>query len=262
MSQEHDPATRPAPDRRAVLRGAAVGAGAFTALGALGGVGPAAAAATGASATAAQDRAAADRAHAQRFAGKVVHITGATSGIGEATARAFAAAGAKVAFCGRRTELGRKVEREIRRAGGEATYLPADVRVPKSVKAFTDEAVRRYGGLDIAFDNAGVQVQGPLHETSLADWDDLMDTNARGVFLAMKYQIPHLVSGGGGQIIVNSSVGALVGRPGLSLYQASKQAIQALVKSAALEYGKQGGPGERHPPRHHRHRDDPAPGTR
>ncbi|MCZ7413696.1 MULTISPECIES: SDR family NAD(P)-dependent oxidoreductase [unclassified Streptomyces] len=100
----------------------------------------------------------------------------------------------------------------------------------------TDEAVRRYGRLDIV----GVQVQGPPHETSLADWEDLMDTNARGVFLAMKHQIPHLISGGGGQIIVNSPVGALVGRPGLSLYQASKQAIPALVKCAALEYGQQG----------------------
>ncbi|MBB1252990.1 SDR family oxidoreductase [Streptomyces sp. OF3] len=215
-----------------MLRGAAAGAGAVGALGLLG----------SATATAAAPAAATTgvRTRSRRFAGKVVLITGGTSGIGEATARGFASAGAKVAFCGRRTERGRAVERDIRRSGGEATYLPADVRVPAEVKRFVDRSVERYGRLDIAFNNAGIQVQKPLHETSVAEWDDTTDTNARGVFLAMKYQIPHLLAGGGGQIIVNSSVGAVVGRPGLSLYQSSKQAVLALVKSAALEYGSRG----------------------
>ncbi|RBM20965.1 oxidoreductase [Prauserella sp. PE36] len=213
MAHEHS--------RRAVLGGAA-GVGAVAGL------------------TALAPSAAAQPSPARPFEGKIVQITGATSGIGEATARAFAAAGAKVAFCGRRRQLGREVERTIREAGGEATYLHADVRDPRSVQRFVDGAVRRYGGLDIAFANAGVQYAARLHETTLEQWDDLMATNARGVFLAMKYQIPHLIDAGGGQIIVNSSVGAVVGRPELSLYQASKQAIQALVRSAALEYGEQG----------------------
>lgn len=195
------------------------------------------AAAVAAAATPGEARAA--EAAGGRFAGKVVLITGATSGIGEATARAFAAEGAKVAFCGRRVALGRAVERSIRAAGGEASYLAADVRIPASVQQFVDRAVRRYGGLDIAFNNAGIQISAKLHEVTVEQWDDVFDTNARGVFLAMKYQLPHLLAGGG-QIIVNSSVGAIVGRPELSTYQATKQAVQALVQSAALEYGGHG----------------------
>ncbi|WP_260478682.1 SDR family NAD(P)-dependent oxidoreductase [Kibdelosporangium aridum] len=202
------------PSRRAVLGGAAgVGLGALAT--------PAAATTPG------------------RFSGKVVMITGATSGIGEATARAFAAAGARVVFCGRRAGLGREVERSIRAARGEATYIQADVRVPEEVQHFVDGGVRRYGRLDIAFNNAGVQISAKLHEVTAAQWDDVTNTNARGVFLAMKYQIPHMLTRGG-HIIVNSSVGAIVGRPNLSTYQATKQAVQALVKSAALEYGAQG----------------------
>ncbi len=174
-----------------------------------------------------------------RFSGKVVMITGATSGIGEATARAFAATGARVVFCGRRANLGREIERSIRAAGGAATYIQADVRVPDEVRHFVDGGVRRYGRLDIAFNNAGVQISAKLHEVTAGQWDDVTNTNARGVFLAMKYQIPHMLARGG-HIIVNSSVGAIVGRPNLSTYQATKQAVQALVKSAALEYGAQG----------------------
>lgn len=203
--------------RRAVLGGAA--------LTGLGAIAPRAAAAAG---------------PRRRFEGKVVLITGATSGIGEAAARAFAAEGAKVSFCGRRVGLGRRIEREIRAAGGEAAYIAADVRVPDSVRSFVDRTAQRHGRLDIAFNNAGIQIAALLHETSVEAWDDVAATNARGVFLAMKYEIPHMLESGGGAIMVNSSVGAIVGRPQLSAYQASKQAIRALVQSAALEYGERG----------------------
>jgi NADP-dependent 3-hydroxy acid dehydrogenase YdfG len=91
-----------------------------------------------------------------RFANKVVLITGATSGIGKETAKAFAQQGAKVFFCGRRENLGKQVEQQIRDAGGEATYMKADVRKAEEVKAFVDGCVAKYGGLDIAFNNAGV----------------------------------------------------------------------------------------------------------
>ncbi|WP_037319963.1 SDR family NAD(P)-dependent oxidoreductase [Amycolatopsis orientalis] len=172
-----------------------------------------------------------------RFAGKVVLVTGATSGIGRETAIAFAAAGAKVGFCGRREELGREVEREIRRAGGEATYLKADVRVPEQVQAFVDDVARRYGRLDIAFNNAGIHLAKPVHEISLDDWEDVQRTNARGMFLAIKYEVPHLLKAGGGVIVCTASAQADHTRPGHAAYTASKRAVQGLVRAAALDYG-------------------------
>ncbi|KFU81334.1 NAD(P)-dependent dehydrogenase, short-chain alcohol dehydrogenase family [Amycolatopsis lurida] len=183
-------------------------------------------------ATAGEDR--------RRFAGKVVIVTGATSGIGRATAIAFAAAGAKVGFCGRREELGRAVEREIRRAGGEATYLRADVRVPEQVQSFVDAVARRYGRLDIAFNNAGIHLGKPLHEISLDEWEDVQRTNARGVFLSIKYEVPHLLKSGGGVIVCTASAQAGQTRPGHAAYTSSKRAVQGLVRAAALDYGAKG----------------------
>lgn len=175
-----------------------------------------------------------------RFAGKVVLITGATSGIGREAARAFGAAGAKVGFCGRRVELGRQVEAEIRDAGGDATYLRADVRVPEQVRAFVDGVARRYGRLDIAFNNAGIHLGKPLHETTVDEWEDVHRTNARGVFLAIKHEVPHLVRAGGGVIICTASSQAEHTRPGHGAYTASKRAVQGMVRAAALDYGAQG----------------------
>ncbi|ONF63289.1 SDR family NAD(P)-dependent oxidoreductase [Amycolatopsis keratiniphila] len=183
-------------------------------------------------ATAGEDR--------RRFAGKVVIVTGATSGIGRETAIAFAAAGAKVGFCGRREELGRGVEREIRRAGGEATYFRADVRVPEQVQAFVDGVARRYGGLDIAFNNAGIHLGKPLHEISVDEWEDVQRTNARGVFLSIKYEVPHLLKAGGGVIVCTASAQADQTRPGHAAYTSSKRAVQGLVRAAALDYGAKG----------------------
>ncbi|GAB1514137.1 glucose 1-dehydrogenase [Actinophytocola sp. KF-1] len=173
-----------------------------------------------------------------RFAGKVVVITGATSGIGKEAAVAFAAEGARVGFCGRRAELGRQVEREIRRAGGEATYVPADVRVPAQVKAFVDGVARKYGGLDVAFNNAGIHLGKPLHEITVEEWDDVHLTNARGVFLAIKYEVPHMRAGG--VIVCTASSQAGHTRPGHAAYTASKRAVQGVVRAAALDYGAKG----------------------
>lgn len=174
-----------------------------------------------------------------KFTGKVVLITGATSGIGEATARAFAREGAKVFFCGRRETLGQKVEGEIRKAGGEATYMQADVRQAEQVKAFVDACVARYGRLDVAFNNAGTD--HPPHaiaDTPISEFDDLMNTNARGVFLGMKYEIPHMLKASRGAIINMASIGGYRAFPNIVGYGASKAAVLHMTKMAAQEYGK------------------------
>jgi NAD(P)-dependent dehydrogenase (short-subunit alcohol dehydrogenase family) len=173
-----------------------------------------------------------------RFARKVVVITGATSGIGKEAAVLFAAEGARVGFCGRREELGRQVEREIRRAGGEATYIRADVRDPAQVQSFVDGVARTYGRLDVAFNNAGIHLGKPLHEITVAEWDDVHHTNARGVFLAIKYQVPHMTQGG--VIVCTASSQAGHTRPGHAAYTASKRAVQGVVRTAALDYGSRG----------------------
>jgi NAD(P)-dependent dehydrogenase (short-subunit alcohol dehydrogenase family) len=177
---------------------------------------------------------------ARRFENKVVAITGATSGIGRAAAIAFAAEGAKVGFCGRREALGSEVEEQIRGAGGEATYVRADVRREDDVKAFIDRIVARYGRLDVAFNNAGITLEKPLHEFSLEEWDDILATNLRGVFLAMKHEIPHLLAGGGGSIVVTSSSVAIATAEGRSVYSASKRGLLGLVQAAALDYADKG----------------------
>jgi NAD(P)-dependent dehydrogenase (short-subunit alcohol dehydrogenase family) len=176
----------------------------------------------------------------RRFDGKVIAITGTTSGIGRAAALAFAAEGGKVAFCGRRENLGAEVERQIRAAGGEARYIKADVLIEDEVKAFIDGSVAAYGRLDVAFNNAGITAERPLHELSLAEWDAVLNTNLRGVFLAMKYEIPHMLNNGGGNIVVTSSSNALATQAKRSAYTASKRALVGLVQAAALDYAAQG----------------------
>jgi hypothetical protein len=174
----------------------------------------------------------------RRFESKVVLITGATSGIGRSAAIAFAAEGAKVGFCGRRENLGHEVEHEIRSRGGEATYVRADVRVEADVKAFVDQIAARYGRLDVAFNNAGITLEKPLHEYSSQEWDDIVNTNLRGVFLAMKYEIPHMLAGGGGNIVVTSSSNAIATTDKRSAYTCSKRGLVGLVQSAAFDYAQ------------------------
>jgi NAD(P)-dependent dehydrogenase (short-subunit alcohol dehydrogenase family) len=176
----------------------------------------------------------------RRFEGKIVAITGATSGIGRAAALAFAAEGGKVAFCGRRADLGRQVEREIKAAGGEALYVKADVLVEDEVQAFIDRAANTYGRLDVAFNNAGITIEKPLHQYSTEEWDRVNNTNLRGVFLAMKYQIPHMLKAGGGAIVVTSSSNAIATQARRSAYSASKRGLIGLVQAAALDYALQG----------------------
>ena len=172
----------------------------------------------------------------RRFDGKVVLITGATSGIGRAAAIQFAAEGGKVAFCGRRESLGRQLEEQIRGAGGQAIYIRADVRAEHDVREFVERAVAHYGRLDVAFNNAGITIEKPMHEYTAAEWDDVSNTNLRGVFLSMKYEIPHMLAGGGGNIVVTSSSNAIATTAGRSAYTAAKRGLVGLVQSASLDY--------------------------
>lgn len=176
----------------------------------------------------------------RRFENKIVLITGATSGIGRAAALAFAADGGKVAFCDRRENLGHEVEGQIKSKGGEAIYIRADVRDESSVKAFVDQAAQKYGRIDVAFNNAGITLEKPLHEYSSSEWDDVLHTNLRGVFLAMKYQIPYMLANGKGNIVVTSSSNAISTTEKRSAYTASKRGLVGLVQSAALDYVDKG----------------------
>lgn len=176
----------------------------------------------------------------RRFEGKSIVVTGATSGIGRAAALQFAAEGGKVAFCGRRTELGAEVEREIKAAGGQALYVKADVLEEDEVKAFIARAAEAFGPPTVAFNNAGITVEKPLHEYSTEEWDRVINTNLRGTFLAMKHEIPHMLKAGGGNIVVTSSSNAIATQARRSAYTASKRGLVGLVQAAALDYAQQG----------------------
>ncbi|EDX83523.1 oxidoreductase, short chain dehydrogenase/reductase family [Synechococcus sp. PCC 7335] len=172
-----------------------------------------------------------------RFTDKIVLITGATSGIGESTARAFAAEGATVHFCGRREELGEQVAQSIREAGGKATYQKADVRSESEIQMFVDTCVSQYGRIDIAFNNAGVESSpATIAERPLEEWMNVMTTNATGVFLSMKHEIPQMLNQGSGIIVNNASVSGHTGFATIAPYSASKHAVVSLTKVAALEY--------------------------
>jgi NAD(P)-dependent dehydrogenase (short-subunit alcohol dehydrogenase family) len=175
-----------------------------------------------------------------KFSGKVVLITGATSGIGEGTAYAFAREGAKVFFCGRRENLGRQVEAKIKDFGGQATYMRADVRQEAEVKALVEACVSQYGKLDIAFNNAGILNPkfARLHEQPTADFFDTLNTNAIGVFFSLKYEISQMLKQKSGCIINNASVSGHKGFSEIGPYSVSKHAIIGLTKVAALEYAK------------------------
>lgn len=177
-----------------------------------------------------------------RFKGKIVLITGATSGIGEATARAFAGSGAKVFFCGRRVELGESVAASIRDAGGEATYMRADVREEPQVEAFAAACVDKYGAIDIAHNNAGiggpVGHYGAIPLKGLQSYDDVISTNLNGVFYAMRHEIPVMLEQGHGIIINTASMLGSKGIGVLGPYSAAKHGVIGLTRSAALLHAR------------------------
>jgi len=172
-----------------------------------------------------------------RYAGRVVLITGATSGIGEATARAFAREGARVFFCGRRAELGEAVATSIREAGFEATFMRADVRENDDMQAFVTACVERYGGLDIAFNNAGIEgPRGAFDDIELSGdngYHDVFRTNADGVYFAMRHELPVMRAAGHGVIVNTGSMLSHRGSGFAGAYAGSKHAVIGLTRSAA-----------------------------
>lgn len=174
------------------------------------------------------------------FQNKVVLITGATSGIGKASALAFAESGAKVVVSGRREKEGDAVVAEIKAGGGEAVFVRADVAKEADVAALVAKTMETYGRLDVAFNNAGVELGGPVTEVSEDDYRRVFDINVWGVLTSMKHEIPALLKSGGGAIINTSSVAGNTGMAGASVYAASKYAVEGLTKCAALEVAPQG----------------------
>jgi NAD(P)-dependent dehydrogenase (short-subunit alcohol dehydrogenase family) len=172
-----------------------------------------------------------------RFTGKTVLITGGGSGIGRATALAFAREGAAVTVAGRRHEALDQTVRLIKDAGGQASAVTADVSSPASAERLIAAAADRHGGLHIAFNNAGILETGPLADMDLAAWDRQVAVNLTGVFLAMKHEITHMRASGGGVIInTASNLGAHMRLPFLGAYAATKAAVSALTRAAAREY--------------------------
>lgn len=173
--------------------------------------------------------------------GKVALITGASSGIGRAAAVAFARAGAAVVGAGRSLEKGEETMRLVREAGGEGIFVRTDVTDARQVEQMVAEALRQFGRLDYAFNNAGVSGPSlPAGDYSEEDWRRVLDTNLTGIWLAMKYELPPMLEQGAGVIINNSSALGHTAIPGQVAYVASKHAILGLTKTAALDYAGSG----------------------
>ncbi len=174
--------------------------------------------------------------------GKVSIVTGGTSGIGRDTAILFAKSGSKVVVAGRREREGQQVIEQIRSAGGEAIFVRTDVSQSAQVQSLVQKTVEKFGRLDIAFNNAGIEGNWiPIVDQSEADWDATIDINVKGVWLCLKYEIQQMLKQGYGGAIVNmSSVAGHIGAAGAATYCASKHAVIGLSKSAALETARHG----------------------
>ena len=176
------------------------------------------------------------------FTNKVALVTGGTSGIGSATALAFAREGAKVVVSGRREKEGNEIVSLIKKNGGEGMFIKTDVSSEADVAALVAKTLSAYGRLDAAFNNAGIEGENgkQTHEQSVENYRAVMDINVLGVLLAMKHEVSAMLRNGGGAIVNNSSVAGLIGFPGAGVYVASKHAVIGLTKTAALEYATEG----------------------
>lgn len=171
-----------------------------------------------------------------RFDDKVALITGGNSGIGEAAARRLASEGARVAIVARDHSRGEALARKIASDGGEAEFFGADVRDETAVKQMVDAVMQRFGQIDVLVNNAGIINFGTVITANVEEWDTLMATNVRSVFLVSRYVLPHMIAGGGGSVINLGSNLGLVGTRGAAAYVTSKGAVVQLTRAMALDH--------------------------
>jgi NAD(P)-dependent dehydrogenase (short-subunit alcohol dehydrogenase family) len=175
------------------------------------------------------------------FTGKVALVTGAASGMGLATAQAFAEAGAAVVLSDFREDAVKTSAQKLAESGHKAIALRCDVSDDSQVAAMVDRAVAEFGRLDAAFNNAGVMARiARTAESTREEWDRVIGINLRGVWSCMKHELRHMERQGSGAIVNNASVGALTGNPGIGSYIASKHGVVGLTRTAALEYIQHG----------------------
>jgi NAD(P)-dependent dehydrogenase (short-subunit alcohol dehydrogenase family) len=177
------------------------------------------------------------------FKNKVAFVTGGNSGIGKATAIAFAKEGAKVVIAARREKEGLAVVEQIKQFGGEAIFAELDVSKPGSVKLAIEKTIKNFGRLDYCFNNAGVNIDSgvPFHEFNDDSWAEMVNINLSGVFYCMKYEIQQMLKNGGGFIVNMSSVAGIISKPFVSAgYNATKHGVIGLTKNAALIYAQKG----------------------
>jgi NAD(P)-dependent dehydrogenase (short-subunit alcohol dehydrogenase family) len=177
----------------------------------------------------------------KRFENKCVLVTGAGSGIGRATALAFAAQGAQLVLSDMNDANGRATAAMARELGASAQFIQADVARAADCKAMVSHATSEFGALHVAFNNAGINLAAmPIADVDESEWQRILATNLTGVFLSMKYEIEAMRRGGGGAIINTASVGGVIGTAGVTAYCATKHGVMGLTKSAALDHIKDG----------------------
>lgn len=177
---------------------------------------------------------------AGRLEGKVALITGAASGIGAASARLFAAEGARLMLVDVNCRALTSLVEDLERSGAQVISSQADVAKPTEVAAAIDATIAKFGHLHVLFANAGINGRGLAPEMPLEEFDRIMEVNVRGAFLCARYAIPHIARAGGGSVIFTASELALVGAPGGAAYCASKAALLGMARALALDHGKQG----------------------
>jgi NAD(P)-dependent dehydrogenase (short-subunit alcohol dehydrogenase family) len=172
--------------------------------------------------------------------GRVALITGGTSGIGKATAALFAKEGAAVALTGRNHERGQEVVQDIARAGGQALFILADVRVADDCRRAVERSLERFGQIDILFNNAGVYHPRTVPECTEEEWDETIDSSLKGAFLMSKYALPSMIQRGRGSIIHNSSGWGILGGDRAAAYCAAKGGLIVMAKAMSIDHGPDG----------------------